>query len=88
MRNRIAANIDFTKVIGDGSCAVTFKIDSVGNLVERNFATQSQNKSLNDVVYYAMMQNPAFQPPPTAYKNETLTLSVKMYGGNFEVTLK
>ena len=88
LRNRIAANIDFTKVIGDGSCAVTFKIDSVGNLVERNFATQSQNKSLNDVVYYAMMQNPAFQPPPTAYKNETLTLSVKMYGGNFEVTLK
>lgn len=88
LRNRIAANIDFTKVIGDGSCAVTFKIDSVGNLVERNFATQSQNKSLNDVVYYAMMQNPAFQPPPTAYKNETLTLSVKMYSGNFEVTLK
>lgn len=88
LRNRIAANIDFTRVIGDGSCAVTFKIDSSGNLIERNFSTQSKNSSLNDVVYYAMMQNPAFQAPPKGYKDETLTLSVKMYGGNFEVTLK
>lgn len=88
LRNRIAANIDFAKVIGDGNCAVTFKIDSSGNLIERNFSLQSQNNSLNDVVYSAMLQNPAFQHPPQGYKNEVLTLSVKMYGGNFEVTLK
>ena len=87
LRNTIAANIDFAGIIGDGKCAVTFKIDQAGNLINRKFAIQSNNNSLNDVVYNAMMQNPTFQQPPKGYKNETLTLSVKMYDGNFEVTL-
>lgn len=88
LRNKIASNINFAGIIGDGSCAVTFKLDSSGNLVERKFSVQSDNNSVNDVVYAAMMQNPSFNAPPEGYKNETLTLSVKMYGGNFAVTLK
>ena len=88
LRNKIGGNINFAAVIGDGRCAITFKLDSSGNLVNRAFSQQSDNDSLNDAVYAAMMQNPTFKAPPAGYKNETLTLSVRMYGGQFEVDLK
>ena len=88
LMKKIASSINFAEVIGDGKCAVTFKIDSSGNLVNRNFAVQSNNITLNDVVYNAMMRTPTYKTPPAGYKKETLTLTVKMYGGNFEVDLK
>ena len=88
LRNRIASKIDFAQVIGDGNCKITFKINSSGTLIDRKFAQQSTNISLNDVVYNAMMQNPAYKTPPEGYKNETLTLTVKIYGGNFEIDLR
>lgn len=88
LRNKLGANINFAAVIGDGKCAITFKIDSSGNLTNRAFSIQSSNDSLNDAVYAAMMQNPTFNAPPEGYKNETLTLSVQIYGGQFEVSLK
>lgn len=87
LRNKIASDIDFTKVTGDGSCSVSFKIDSKGKLIERNFIKQSQNDSLNDEVYSAIMKNPIYNAPPEGYKYETLKLSVKIYGGNFEINL-
>ena len=88
LRNKLGANINFAAVIGDGKCAITFKIDSSGNLTNRAFSVQSSNDSLNDAVYAAMMQNPTFNAPPEGYKNETLTLSVQIYGGQFEVALR
>lgn len=87
LRNKIASNINFAAIIGDGYCVISFKISQSGKLVERAFSKQSTNDSLNDAVYNAIMQTPAYNPPPAAYKNETLKLSVKMYGGNFEVDL-
>lgn len=88
LRNKIGGNINFAAVIGDGKCAVTFKLDSTGNLIDRKFSLQSTNDSLNGVVYSAMMQNPTYKAPPAGYKDETLTLSVQIYGGQFEVDLK
>lgn len=88
LRNKLGANINFAAVIGDGKCAITFKIDSSGNLTNRAFSVQSSNDSLNDAVYAAMMQNPTFNAPPEGYKGETLTLSVQIYGGQFEVSLR
>jgi len=88
LRNKLGRSINFAAVIGDGKCAVTFKIDEIGNLTNRNFAVQSTNNSLNDAVYAAIIQNPTFKEPPEGYKGETLTLTVTMYGGNFEVGLK
>ena len=88
LQNKLGKSINFGAVIGDGKCAVTFKLDATGNLVSRKFASQSQNNSLNDAVYAAMLANPTFREPPMGYKGETLTLSVTMYGGNFEVKLK
>ena len=88
LRNRIGKDINFGAVIGDGNCAVTFKIDKSGKLVNRKFSVQSKNNSLNDAVYAAVMGNPAFKEPPAGYAGEDLTLTVTMYGGNFEVKLQ
>ena len=87
LRNRMASRIDFARVVGDGECIVNFKIDSTGRLVNRSFAKQSDNDSLNDVVYNAVMSLPTFSAPPKGYNSETLHLRVNMYGGNFEVYL-
>ena len=87
LRNKIASNIDFAAVVGDGSCVVSFKLDASGNLINRAFSQQSINDSLNDAVYSAMMNTPTYKTPPAGYKNQTLRLSVKMTGGNFEVNL-
>ena len=88
LRNTIGRKIDFTRVVGDGSCIVSFKINSEGRLTNRSFSKQSSNITLNDAVYSAIMSTPTFNPPPAGYKNETLNLSIKFYNGNFEISLK
>lgn len=87
LRNTIGRKIDFTKVVGDGDCTITFKLDSYGKLTNRTFSKQSSNITLNDAVYAAMMSTPSFNAPPAAYNNETLKLTVKFYNGNFEISL-
>ena len=87
LRNTIGRKIDFTRVIGDGSCTVSFKIDPNGKLINRSFTKQSTNNTLNDAVYNAVMATPTFNPPPAAYNNEQLNLSIRFYNGNFEISL-
>lgn len=87
LRNRLASRMDFTRIVGDGECVVVFKIDASGKLTNRNFAKQSDNDSLNDVVYNAVMLTPTFNPPPKGYKGETFHLKVRMYSNNYEVYL-
>lgn len=87
LRNKIVSNINFGAIVGDGDCVISFKISQSGKLTNRAFAKQSANDSLNDAVYNGIMLTPAYNPPPSGYKNETLNLTVKMYGGNFEVDL-
>ena len=87
LRNNIGKKINFANVIGDGNCAITFKVDSSGKLINRNFATKSSNITLNDAVYSAMMSTPSYNPPPEGYKSETMTLKVRIYDGNYEISL-
>lgn len=87
LRNTIGRKIDFTKVIGDGTCSISFKIDSSGKLINRSFTQQSGNITMNDAVYAAMMATPSYNPPPSGYKNETLKLTVRFQNGNFEISL-
>lgn len=87
LRNRMASRMAFERVVGDGESVVAFKIDASGRLTNRSFAKQSDNDSLNDVVYNAVMQTPTFNPPPKGYKGETLHLKVRMYSNNYEVYL-
>ena len=88
LRNLIGHKIDFTKVVGDGTCSVTFKINDTGKLISRSFSRQSTNITLNDAVYKAVMSTPTFNPPPEIYQNEFLTITIKFYDGNYEITLK
>ena len=88
LRQKIASNIDFLSIAGDGKCVLSFNISSNGALLNKKFISQSQNTSLNDAVYKAMMNLTSFKTPPAGYKNETLKLTVKITGGNFEVILE
>lgn len=87
LRNTLGRKIDFTKVVGDGSCIVSFQVSSSGALTNRSFAKQSSNITLNDAVYKAVMSTPRFNPPPEGYKNEMLKLNVTFTNGNFEIGL-
>lgn len=87
LRNTIGRKVDFTRVIGDGECIVAFKIDSSGKLTNRSFSKQSSNITLNDAVYKAVMSTPSYNPPPSAYKNETLNLKIRFYNGNYDISL-
>lgn len=87
LRNTIGRKIDFTRVIGDGSCTVSFRIDSNGKLTNRSFSKQSSNNTLNDTVYNAVMATPVFNPPPSGYNNEILNLNIRFNNGNFEISL-
>ena len=87
LRNSIGRKIDFASVVGDGSCSLSFKIASNGKLTNRVFTKQSSNLTLNEAVYSAMNATPSYNPPPSAYHNETLNLTIKFYNGNFEISL-
>lgn len=87
LRNKIGRAIDFADVVGDGSCALSFKVASNGKLIERKFVKQSTNSTLNDAVYKAIMQVPAFNAPPESYGGEAMQLNIKFYNGNFEISL-
>lgn len=87
LRNTIASKINFAGVIGDGDCVVSFSISNNGTLINRKFEKQSTNNTLNDAVYHAIMQTPGFKNPPEGYNGQTMRFTVKMYSGNFEVTL-
>ena len=87
LRNTIGRKIDFANVVGDGECAVSFKVASNGKLTSRTFSKQSSNVTLNDAVYSAVMATPSYNPPPSGYKNETMTLRIRFYNGNFDISL-
>lgn len=87
LRNAIGRKIDFASVVGDGTCSLSFRINSSGRLTNRTFTKQSSNLTLNEAVYSAMNATPSYNPPPEAYKNETLNLTIRFYNGNFEISL-
>ena len=87
LQNTIGRKIDFANVIGDGECTVSFKVASNGKLTNRAFSQQSSNITLNDAVYSAVLSTPNYNPPPTAYNNETLKLKIRFYNGNFSISL-
>ena len=87
LRNTIGKKIDFTRVVGDGECSLSFKINSSGQLTNRAFTKQSTNVTLNDAAYAAMNATTRYNVPPSAYKGETLNLNIRFYNGNFNISL-
>lgn len=74
-------------ISGSGSCSVKFSIDSTGKLINRAFVKKSDNKSLNDAVYYMMMSVPKFTPPPTEYNGETIQMNFNINNGEYEISI-
>lgn len=87
LRNTIGRKIDFTRVIGDGECSLSFKINSNGRLTSKAFTKQSSNITLNDAAFNALNTTTSFNAPPEGYRGETLRLIIKFYNGNFEISL-
>ncbi len=86
LRMALFNNLNVPSIQGAGECAVEFNIDSSGKLTNRNFTYQSDNKSLNDAVYYMLMRVPKFNPPPASYKGEKIKLKFKFNNGSIEVS--
>ena len=87
LRNTIGKKIDFTRVVGDGECSLSFKISSSGQLTNRAFTKQSTNITSNDAAYAAINATTRYNVPPSAYKGETLNLNIRFYNGNFNISL-
>ena len=89
IQNAFASKIkgNLLQVYGDGSCIVDFKVDSTGKFINRSFSKQSSNNTLNDAVYHAVMAIPAYKTPPSAYKGQTMHLSVKITNGMVQISV-
>ena len=86
LRMALFNNLNVPSIQGAGECAVEFNVDSSGKLTNRNFAYQSDNKSLNDAVYYMLMRVPRFSAPPASYKGEKIKLRFRYANGSIEVS--
>lgn len=86
LRMALFNNLNVPSIQGSGDCAVEFNVDSSGKLTNRNFTYQSDNKSLNDAVYYMLMRVPRFNAPPASYKGEKIKLRFKFDNGSIEVS--
>lgn len=72
---------------GSGNCAVSFSVDKNGKLINRKFTKESDNKSLNDAVYYMLMSVPYFSAPPTEYNGSPITMTFSINNGNYEISI-
>lgn len=72
---------------GSGSCSISFSVDSTGKLINRKFTKESDNKSLNDTVYYMLMSVPKYTPPPAGYNGETINMNFTINNGNYEISI-
>lgn len=72
---------------GSGNCAISFSVDKTGKLINRKFTRESDNKSLNDAVYYMLMSVPKFSVPPEEYNGETIQMNFSINNGNYEISI-
>lgn len=72
---------------GSGNCSISFSVDKTGKLVNRKFTKESDNKSLNDTVYYMLMSVPKFTAPPEEYNGETIRMNFSINNGNYEISI-
>ena len=70
-----------------GSCEISFSVDKTGKLINRKFTRESDNKTLNDVVYYMLMSVPKYLPPPSEYNGETIRMKFVIEHGSYEISI-
>lgn len=81
------SKINFANVIGNGTCEVTFRIDSNGNVLKKSFSRLSSNTTLNDAVFNGVNIVSRVQTPPSEYKGETMRLQVGINAGNYYIKI-
>ncbi len=72
---------------GSGSCEIEFAVDKTGKLINRKFSRESDNKTLNDVVYYMLMSVPKYLPPPSEYNGQTIRMKFVIENGSYEISI-
>lgn len=87
LRAALFRKLPVGSIQGSGTCSVHFSVDSTGKLVNRAFTRQSDNKSLNDAVYYMLMSVPRFSVPPSEYSGEMINMTFKINNGSYEITI-
>lgn len=87
LRAALFRKLPVGSIQGSGTCSVHFSVDSTGKLVNRAFTKQSDNKSLNDAVYYMLMSVPRFSVPPSEYSGEMINMTFKINNGSYEITI-
>ncbi len=73
---------------GSGTCSISFSIDKSGKLINRKFTRESNNKSLNDTVYYMLMSVPYFTVPPAEYNGSPINMTFTINDGSYEISIK
>lgn len=88
LRNNIFQKIDFTTVVGDGSCSFYFKVNKDGTITNKKAGDLSDNDSLNSAVYNALLRTNSFRTPPVDFDSSAyLKLFVKFQNNSYEVSL-
>ena len=87
LRAQLFSKFAVGSVQGSGSCSISFSVDKSGKLINRKFVQESDNKSLNDTVYYMLMSVPYFTAPPAGYNGETIHMNFKMNNGSYEISI-
>ncbi len=86
IRLALLSKLDLVKISGKGECAIKFSLAQNGKLLNRGFIYQSNNKSLNDQIYYMLMRLPVYRTPPEGYNGEVIKLKFYIDNGAYEIS--
>lgn len=87
LRAKLFSKFAVGSIQGSGSCSISFSVDKSGKLINRKFTKESDNKSLNDTVYYMLMSVPHFTAPPAEYNGETIRMNFSINNGSYEISI-
>lgn len=87
LRNALFSRLAIGAIQGSGTCIIEFSVNKeTGKLENRRFVEQSNNKALNDSIYYMLMSVPRFELPPQSYQGEKFRLKFYLNNGYYEIS--
>mgnify|MGYP003094406488 CR=1 FL=1 len=87
LRNALFSRFAVGSIKGSGTCIIEFSVNKqTGKLEKRRFVQQSDNKALNDSIYYMLMSVPRFKVPPASYSGEKFKMKFYLNNGYYEIS--
>lgn len=87
LRNALFSRFAVGSIKGSGTCVIEFSVNKqTGKLENRRFVQQSDNKALNDSIYYMLMSVPRFKVPPASYSGEKFRMKFYLNNGYYEIS--